>query len=136
MLGNGYKSPYVEPWFLLQFRNLFTQTVGLPCTVDQPVARPLPTHRTTQTENKRTQTSMPRVGFEPAIPEFERAKTIYALDGPATVIGPIKIYARILWKDNGNYCNVYDIRGQHGKIPSNHYTVWFQHPARLSTDRS
>jgi hypothetical protein len=34
-----------------------------------------------------TQTSMPRVGFEPTIPVFERAKTDHALDGAATVIG-------------------------------------------------
>jgi hypothetical protein len=31
---------------------------------------------TTQTQNKRTQTSMPHVGFEPTIPVFERAKTM------------------------------------------------------------
>jgi hypothetical protein len=30
---------------------------------------------------------MPRVGFEPTIPVFERAKTVHALDGAATVIG-------------------------------------------------
>jgi hypothetical protein len=36
-------------------------------------------HRTTQTQNKRRQTSMPRVGFEPKTPVFERAKTIHAL---------------------------------------------------------
>jgi hypothetical protein len=47
---------------------------------NQLVARPLPTHRTTQT-------SMPRVGFEPTIPVFERAKTVHALDRAATVIG-------------------------------------------------
>jgi hypothetical protein len=29
-----------------------------PLNIDQPFARPLPTHRTTQTQNKRTQTSM------------------------------------------------------------------------------
>jgi hypothetical protein len=29
---------------------------------------------------------MPRVGFEPTIPEFERAKTVHALDRAATVI--------------------------------------------------
>jgi hypothetical protein len=29
--------------------------------------------RTTQTQNKLTQTSMPRMGFEPTIPAFERA---------------------------------------------------------------
>jgi hypothetical protein len=54
---------------------------------DQPVPRLLPTRRTTQTQNKLTQTSMPRVGFEPAIPVFERAKTVHALDRAATVIG-------------------------------------------------
>jgi hypothetical protein len=37
------------PWPLFQFLNLYT--VGrTPWTGDQPVARPLPTHRTTQTE--------------------------------------------------------------------------------------
>jgi hypothetical protein len=30
---------------------------------------------------------MPRVGFEPTIPVFERAKTVHALDHAATVIG-------------------------------------------------
>jgi hypothetical protein len=52
----------------------------------QPVARPLPTYRTTKTQNKRTQTAMPLEGFEPTIPEFERAKTVHALDRAAAVI--------------------------------------------------
>jgi hypothetical protein len=30
---------------------------------------------------------MPRVGSEPMIPAFERAKTVHALDRMATVIG-------------------------------------------------
>jgi hypothetical protein len=30
---------------------------------------------------------MPQVEFEPTIPVFERAKTVYALDRAATVIG-------------------------------------------------
>jgi hypothetical protein len=35
---------------------------------------------------------MPRVGFEPTIPAFERAKTGHALDGTDTVIGePLKL---------------------------------------------
>jgi hypothetical protein len=38
-------------------------------------------------QNKRTQTSMPRVGFEPTIPVFKRAKTIQTLERAATVIG-------------------------------------------------
>jgi hypothetical protein len=41
---------------------------------DQPVARPIPAHRTAQTQNKRTHTSMSQVGFEPIIPVFERGK--------------------------------------------------------------
>jgi hypothetical protein len=34
-----------------------------------------------------TQTSMPRVGFEPTIPVFERAKTVHASDRATTGIG-------------------------------------------------
>jgi hypothetical protein len=70
------------------FSFLIVYTVGrTPWKGDQPVARPLPTHRITQTQNKRTQTSMRRVGFEPTIPAFERAKTVTALDCAATVTG-------------------------------------------------
>jgi hypothetical protein len=69
------------------FSFLLLYTVGrTPWTRDQPVARPLPTHRTTQTQNKRTQTSMPCVGFEPTIPAFKRAKTVHALDREATMV--------------------------------------------------
>jgi hypothetical protein len=60
-------------WPLFQFINL--HAVGkTPWTGDQPVARPL--LRTIQTQNKRTQTSMARVGFEPTIAAFKRAKTV------------------------------------------------------------
>jgi hypothetical protein len=45
------------PGPLVHFPNLYT--VGsIPWTHDKSVARPLPTHRATQTQNKRTQTSM------------------------------------------------------------------------------
>jgi hypothetical protein len=54
---------------------------------NQPVARPMPTHRTTQIQNKSTKTFMPRVGSEPTIPGFNRAKKVHALDRAATVIG-------------------------------------------------
>jgi hypothetical protein len=40
----------------------------------------------TQTQNKRTQTSMNWVGFERTIPAFERKETLHALDRAATVI--------------------------------------------------
>jgi hypothetical protein len=46
--------PFVGHWPLLQFRNLFYTDSRTPWTRDQPVVRPLPTHRTTQTQNKRT----------------------------------------------------------------------------------
>jgi hypothetical protein len=62
------------------FSFLFFFTVGrTPWTGDQPIARPLPTQRAAQTQNKRTQTSMPVVGFEPTISVFERAKTALPL---------------------------------------------------------
>jgi hypothetical protein len=57
---------------------------------DQPDAKPLPTHRTTQ--NKRIQTSMPLVEFEPTTSVFEWVKTVHALDRAATVAGEIHIY--------------------------------------------
>jgi hypothetical protein len=70
------------------FSFLNLHTVGRThLTRDQPVARSLHTHRTTQTQNKRTYLSMPRVGFESTIPAFERAKTVHALDRAATLIG-------------------------------------------------
>jgi hypothetical protein len=76
-------------WSLAAFSGfLIFYTVSKPSwTGDQHDARPLPTYRTTQTKNKRTQTSMPWVGLEPTTSEFERAKTIHALDRAATVIG-------------------------------------------------
>jgi hypothetical protein len=48
--------------------------------------------RTTQTQNKRTQTSIPRVAFETTIPFFKRAKTVHALDRAANVIGPVNMH--------------------------------------------
>jgi hypothetical protein len=85
-----YLWPYspCRPWSLFQFLNLYAVS-RTPWTGDQPVARPLTTHRSTQTQNKRTQTSMSLVKFEPTIPVFERAKTIHALDRAATVIGRV-----------------------------------------------
>jgi hypothetical protein len=38
-------------------------------------------------QNKRGQTFMPRVGFEPTIPVFDWAKTVRALDRATIVIG-------------------------------------------------
>jgi hypothetical protein len=86
------------------FSFLILYTVGTtPWTGDQPVARHLPTYRTTQTQNKRKQTPLPWVGFEPTIPAFERAKPVHALDCAATVIGPSeKYYNKIVRSADGS----------------------------------
>jgi hypothetical protein len=55
-----------EPWSLFQFLNPHTDG-RTPWTGDQLVARSVPARRTTQTQNERTQTSIPRVGCEPTI---------------------------------------------------------------------
>jgi hypothetical protein len=73
------------PWPLFQFLNLY-RVCRTPWTGDQPITRPLPTHRATKTHNKRTRTSMPRVGFESTIPVFKRTKRVHALDRAVTVI--------------------------------------------------
>jgi hypothetical protein len=80
-------NPFVGPWPPIQLHNLFFTDSKDPWTSDQPITRPLPAHRTTQTQNKRTQTFMSRVGFGPTIPVSERAKTVHTLDHSATVIG-------------------------------------------------
>jgi hypothetical protein len=54
-------------------------------------------HRTTQTQKKRRQISMPLFGFEPTTPVFKRAKTVHALDRAATVIG-ISSFNHYLYK--------------------------------------
>jgi hypothetical protein len=75
-------------WTLVAFSILILYTVGrTPWTGNQQIGRPLATHRTTQTQNKRTQTSMPWVGLEPTIPAFGRTKTVHVLDCVATLIG-------------------------------------------------
>jgi hypothetical protein len=72
-----------------QFLDHFTDD-RFPWTGDQLIARPLPKHRTTQTQDKHIhQTSMPCMGFELTIPDSERAKTAHALERSATVTGMI-----------------------------------------------
>jgi hypothetical protein len=75
---------FVGTWPLFQFLNAIHGTTSW--MEDQFATRPLCTHRTTQTQNRCTHTTMPLVGVEPTIPTFERAKTVHALDHGATVI--------------------------------------------------
>jgi hypothetical protein len=88
--------PFVGPWPLFSFLILYTVD-RTSWTRDQPVTRPLPTHRTTQTQNKSTQTSMPRFVFEPMIPMFEQAKTVHVLDRAAIVIGRTHLLYSIIF---------------------------------------
>jgi hypothetical protein len=79
-------SPFLDLGRFFSFCIFYT--VGRnPWMEDQPVVRPLPVHRAAETQNKRTQTSMSRMGFDLTIPVFERAKTVHTLDGTATLIG-------------------------------------------------
>jgi hypothetical protein len=68
-------------WALASFFSSlnYTQPVGLFGRIVSP-SKGRYLHRTTQTQFKRTQTSMPRVGFEPTIPASERLTTVHALD--------------------------------------------------------
>jgi hypothetical protein len=80
--------PFVGPWSLFQILDLYA-VYRTPWSGDQPVARPLPTLRTTQTQNKGTQTAVLQVGFESTIPDFEREKTVHAVYRAAAVIGEL-----------------------------------------------
>jgi hypothetical protein len=73
----------VDLGLFFQFLNPYT--VGrTPWTVNQPVARPLPTQRTTHRRNTYIHASS---GIQPTIPVFERAKRVHTLDRAGTVIG-------------------------------------------------
>jgi hypothetical protein len=100
--GTSFNQPFTFGYLLLLFLWLYSHLLGLgrffsflilytvgriPWMGDQPVAMPLSTHRTTQTQNKRTQISIPRVRFEPTIPAFKRAKTVHALHRAAILMG-------------------------------------------------
>jgi hypothetical protein len=61
-----------------------------------PVAKPLRTQDNTQ--KKGGQISMLRVGFEPTISVFERAKILHALDCASAVIGVSRPTVKIRMK--------------------------------------
>jgi hypothetical protein len=74
------------PWCLIQFRNHFFTHGRSPRTSDQPVARPLPKHRITQTQNKHIHTSNIHAfsGIRTHDPSVRASDD---LDRAATVIG-------------------------------------------------
>jgi hypothetical protein len=74
----GYISIYL--WLyrpLLGLGGFFTFLISY-TVYRTPWTRDQPGHRTAQTQNKRTQTPMPQVAFEPTIPVIQRAKTVHA----------------------------------------------------------
>jgi hypothetical protein len=73
-------SPFIGPWPLLQFRDLVTQTAGPLGRMISP-SQGLYLYTGQHKHRINTQTSMPRVGFEPTIPASERAKTVVAWSG-------------------------------------------------------
>jgi hypothetical protein len=79
-------TPFLDLGRFLSFLILYT--VGRAAwTGYEPLARPVRTHKSLKSQNKFTQTSMPRVKFEPTVPLFELAKMVHALDRAATLIG-------------------------------------------------
>jgi hypothetical protein len=74
---------------LIQFRNHFSQAVGLLGRVISPSqGRYLNTGQHKHRKNAyKYQTSMLQMGFERTNPAFQRAKTVHALDRAATVTG-------------------------------------------------
>jgi hypothetical protein len=71
-------SPFAGLRPLFRFFIFYTDD-RIPWTGAQPIARPLPTRRTTQTQNKRIETSMPRMGFEPTI-QCSSERRVHVLD--------------------------------------------------------
>jgi hypothetical protein len=82
-IGTIYLSMALQS-FLLDVGRFFSffilYTVGrTPWTGDQS-SQSRYLHTEQHKQNKRTQTSMPWMGFEPTIPAFERAKTVHSLN--------------------------------------------------------
>jgi hypothetical protein len=75
------------PWPLIQFRNHFSQTVGLLGRVISPSQG----HYLNTGQHKHRITSYIHQTFELTIPASERAKTVHALGRAATVIGTLSI---------------------------------------------
>jgi hypothetical protein len=79
----------LHPRLLFKFLGSIRHLVGLLGGGISP-ARGLYLHRTTHTE-RREQTSMPRAGFELAIPMFERPTTVLALERSAIETGTANV---------------------------------------------
>jgi hypothetical protein len=81
--------PFFGPWPLFQFINLYTGSLDKGSALRKATAY---TQNNTNRINAQ-QTLMSRMGFEPTIPVFERAKTLHAFDRAANSIGS---YSRVM----------------------------------------
>jgi hypothetical protein len=93
------------PWPLIQFRNHFSQTVGLLGRVISPSqGRYLNTGQHRHGINLYThQISMAWLGFEPTITAPEQLKTVHALDRP-TIVSGHKQFHRLIIQDCALLC--------------------------------
>jgi hypothetical protein len=97
----------IRPSALFSFRfhrKLWILQTGdtTPWTGDQPVATSIPTQGNTSRE--KTHTSISRVGFEPTIPVFKRAKTVHTLYPAVTVIRMFFHFMSYLLVDYNEFC--------------------------------
>jgi hypothetical protein len=99
--GLGQRPVPVQKFNFWTYESIWTVS-RTPWRGDQADARFLPTQDNT-TQKKRGHTSMPRAGFEPAIPIFELPKTVRVLDRAAIEIG---IYICVcVCEQKGNFYN-------------------------------
>jgi hypothetical protein len=84
---NNGSTALAQPWHLLQFHNNFYTDGRTPWTGDKPVARPLSTHRTIQTQNKRIHGHpCPEYDSNPRSQRSSKQR-MFMPDHAATVIG-------------------------------------------------
>jgi hypothetical protein len=68
---------------------------------------------------------MPGVGFKPTTPEFERTKTVHALDSAATVIGPT-VFISINYEPQGVlHFSVWILTTQHSMTTNFLFKIFF-----------
>jgi hypothetical protein len=83
---NGSSSPFRDQASYSVPYSFFTAGRA-PDTSDHPVARPLPKHKRTQTQNKRTPNINAMSGIRIHDPIVRGIKAVHVLDGAATVTG-------------------------------------------------
>jgi hypothetical protein len=140
-------TPFVGPWPLFQFLDLFTQSVALLGRGISP-SQGRYLHIGQHKQNKRIQTSIPQVGFEHTIPVFKWTKTVHALDRAATVIRHVlrlpvgkRVTSSVVQIQSGaELQQAYDPRRKFYLLlltntftqPSPHFTVWSIYAHRIS----